>query len=48
MSLAFLLPWQIKCPSFRRKTESRETGLTLYVWIPAYAGMTEELFMLSA
>ena len=27
-------------PLFRRTRESRETGLSFYVWIPAYAGMT--------
>jgi len=28
--------------AFRRKPESRETRITLYAWIPAYAGMTME------
>ena len=29
--------------SLRRKPESRRKGLNLFLWIPAYAGMTDIL-----
>ena len=34
--------------SFLRRQESRETGIKLFVWIPAFAGMTAHYFLAEA